>query len=62
MIAAASGENLSLDMIKDMFTEGIVTKAQYERVLCAYQNNQEETQSDQRTRALEFLRAQPTIQ
>ena len=57
MIATASGEKLSLDRIQVMLTEGTATKAQYESTLRAYQNYQEEIQSDQRTRALEFLRA-----
>ena len=56
-IAAASGNKDSLDKIKLMFTKGTVTKAQYERALRTYQNYLEGIQSDQRTLALDFVRA-----
>ena len=57
MIASASGSKHCLHKIQLMFTQGTVTKAQYEKALRTYQSYQEEIQSDQRTRALEFLRA-----
>jgi len=57
MIATASGNKSSLDKIQDMFTRGMVSKAQYESALRAYQSHQEEVKSDQRTRAIEFIRA-----
>ena len=57
MIAVASGSKYSLDKIKLMFTKGTVTKAQYERALRTYQNYLEGIQSDQRTIALDFVRA-----
>ena len=58
MIAAASGKEESLDKIKLLFTQGSATKAQYERALRAYQHYQDEVQSDQRTKAIEFLNRQ----
>ena len=61
MIAAASGDKRSLDNIKVLFTKGKVTKAEYERALRAYQNYQEAVQSDQRTRALGFVRADNSL-
>ena len=57
MIAAASGDKLSLSKMQFVFTQGHATKAQYESALRAYQSYQEETQSDQRTRSLDFLQA-----
>ena len=61
MIAVTSGNEDSLGTIKLMFTEGTATKAEYERALRAYHSYQEETQSDQHTRALEFMRAHPDL-
>ena len=51
MISAKMGDQDSLNKIKDMFTKGLATKAQYAEALKGYQNASEETKSPQREEA-----------
>ena len=52
LISAKMGFNLSLDMIRDMFADGLANKAQYAEALKGYQDAVEETKSSQRDEAL----------
>jgi len=51
MIAAESGLKDSLDMVKQGFTQGDVTKQDFEKTLRDYQASCDETKSEQRERA-----------
>ena len=57
LISAKMGDKDSLDEIKEMFTEGYATKAQYAEALKGYQDAVEETKSHQREEANAQLRA-----
>ena len=52
MISAKMGDKDSLDVIKDMFTDGIVTNEQYADAKRGYQEAVEETKSHQREEAI----------
>mmetsp|Transcript_21968 Transcript_21968/g.47709 ORF Transcript_21968/g.47709 Transcript_21968/m.47709 type:complete len:325 (-) Transcript_21968:423-1397(-) len=51
MIAASSGIDNSLDMIREGFMNGHVTKAEYENTLRAHKDAQDEMKSENRTKA-----------
>ena len=51
IIAAKAGFNLSLDKVKIGFTEGFITKDEYEKTLRAHQSRQDEMKSDDRDKA-----------
>jgi len=51
MIAVGSGCNVSLDTIKELFTEGHATKEDYGTALQSYQSYLDEIRSDQRDEA-----------
>ncbi|EJK74795.1 hypothetical protein THAOC_03509 [Thalassiosira oceanica] len=51
MIPAKMGNEQSLNAIKDMFKDGLVTKAQYAEALLGYRDAVEETKSPQREEA-----------
>ncbi|EJK66946.1 hypothetical protein THAOC_12082 [Thalassiosira oceanica] len=51
MISAKMGDQKSLNNIKDMFKEGLATKAQYAEALLGYRDAVEETRSPQREEA-----------
>ena len=51
IIAARAGDKDSLDNVKKGYTNGIVTKDEYESTLCAYQQRHDEMKSDDRERA-----------
>ena len=55
ILAANAGSKDSLDWVKDVFMEGLVTKDQYENSLRAYHSQHNEMKSDQRDRASEIL-------
>ena len=52
LISAKMGDKDSLDMIKEMFSEGYATKAQYSEALKGYGHAVEETKSHQREEAI----------
>ena len=52
LIAARAGSKLSLDVVKNGYTEGLVTKDEYANTLRAYQKSQDEMKSDARDKAL----------
>ena len=54
MIAAGSGDNNSLDMIKQMFLKGFATKDDYAKALQTYQAHLNEIKSPQRDEAAAF--------
>ncbi|EJK64879.1 hypothetical protein THAOC_14338 [Thalassiosira oceanica] len=51
MISAKMGDQKSLNNIKDMFKEGLATKAQYAEALLGYRDAMEETRSPRREEA-----------
>ena len=51
MISAKMGYEFSLNVIKDMFTDGHATKAQYAEALMGYRDAVEEVKSPQREEA-----------
>ena len=51
MISAKMGVEESLDNIREMFKEGLVTKARYAEALLGYQDAVEEMKSSQREEA-----------
>mmetsp|Transcript_12014 Transcript_12014/g.26144 ORF Transcript_12014/g.26144 Transcript_12014/m.26144 type:complete len:173 (-) Transcript_12014:135-653(-) len=51
LIAAKMGYEESLDAIKDLFSDGLATKAQYAEALKGYQDAVEETKSPEREEA-----------
>ena len=55
MIAAKCGYGHSLDEVKIGYTQGVVTKDNFEKALRAYQASREETKSEQRDRAPALL-------
>ena len=52
MIAARAGHPGSLDLVKQGFTKGFVTKEEYESTLRAYHERQTETKSDMRAASI----------
>ena len=52
LISAKMGDKDSVDVIKEMFTDKIVTKEQYAEALRGYQDALEETKSHQREEAI----------
>eukprot|EP00956_Cyclotella_meneghiniana_P037002 scaffold133629_cov23-Cyclotella_meneghiniana.AAC.1 len=57
MIAANSGLKVALDVIKQGFKRGLVTKEEFEKTLRGYQDALEETKSEQRDRAAAIIQA-----
>ena len=51
ILAARAGHKQSLDMVKEGFMRGIVTKDEYENTLRAYQQQRDEMKSDDRDKA-----------
>ena len=58
LIAARAGYNLSLDAVKEGYTEGLVTKDEYANTLREYQKSQNEMKSDARDKAAAILNQQ----
>ena len=54
MIAAGSGDNDSLEFIKQMFMKGYATRDDYAKALRVYQENLVEIKSPQRDEAATF--------
>ena len=54
IIATKSGDEVSLDEIKEGFTKGFVTKNEYESTLRAYHESQTEMKSEARDKAADF--------
>ena len=54
MISAKMGYELSLNYIKDLFEDGLATKAQYAEALIGYRDAVEEMKSPQREEAKQF--------
>eukprot|EP00956_Cyclotella_meneghiniana_P028060 scaffold64434_cov52-Cyclotella_meneghiniana.AAC.10 len=54
IIAAKYGDDMSLQMIKDGFTNGVITKEDFEKTLRGHKASQAKTKSDQRDRAREM--------
>ena len=52
MISASSGQDRSLEMVKEGFLAGKITKDEYEMTMRAYKESQDEIKSDHRDRAL----------
>jgi len=55
ILAARAGCEESLDVVKQGFTKGLVTKDEYTNTLRAYDERHEEMKSDERDRAAEFI-------
>jgi len=55
MIGARAGNEISLDMLKEGFKQGLVTKDEYANTLRAYQKRQEEMKSDERDKAVIYF-------
>ena len=55
ILAARAGYEESLDVVKQGFTKGLVTKDEYTNTLRAYDERHEEMKSDERDRAAEFI-------
>ena len=51
ILAARAGHKQSLDMVKEGFMRGIVTKDEYANTLRAYQQQRDEMKSDDRDKA-----------
>ena len=54
LISARAGYDLSLDMVRDGFKCGLITKDEYSHTLRAYQQRQNEINSDERVKAAIF--------
>ena len=55
MITAKMGYEVSLNAIKDMFTKGLATRAQYAEALMGYRDAVEEKKSPQRAEAKRLM-------
>jgi len=51
LIAARAGDKQSIDMVKNGFVDGFITKAEFANTLRAYHDRQKETMSDMRDKA-----------
>ena len=56
VIAARCGHDESLEIIKNGYKEGDVTKEEFEKILREHKASQDETKSDQRDRAKAEIR------
>ena len=55
IISARAGDKMSLDNVKQGYTEGHITKEEYTNTLRSYQMSQDEMKSDARDKALAYL-------
>ena len=60
VICAKSGDEDSLNIVKEFFEKGNVTKDEYAEALRSYQKQHEDTKSTMRDEALAWLNANPS--
>ena len=61
LLAARAGNANALNMVKQGFMHGYVTKEEYANTLREYQKGRDEMKSDARVTAAEALQTNPTI-